>query len=204
MFPTAIVEFHLKGKTMTTPSDFNTGVGRRRFAQSQTKVLSVPNEISSSSFDEEDPIDYQSLKTQRQLTKESQKQLEPEERSRIETLLGLKRKTKDISIEGLTYRLQTLKNKEIKEILKMVAQTKATSQAEILHEVKDHTLALAITHIDGQKMMDILNSEALEDRLDLIGELDDKIVDKLWNELAILRRLSEPENSEQAVESIKK
>lgn len=190
---------------MTTSPDFNTGVGRRRFAQTASpKVLSVPNEISSSSFDDEEPIDYQALKSQRQQTKEFQKQIDPEDKSRIETLLGLKRKTKDVLVEGLTYRLQTLKNREIKEILKMVSTTGATSQATILHEVKDHTLAFAITHIDGQKINDVLNSDALEDRLDLIGELDDLVVDKLWNELTILRRLSEPENSEQAVESIKK
>jgi hypothetical protein len=99
---------------------------------------------------------------------------------RIEMLIGMTRLSKDIDIEGNTYRLQTLASKDLREAV--VAAAEFDGSVQLVFETRKQILARSLVIVAGVEVAQFLNSDQLEDRLNFIEELDHSLLLRLYNE----------------------
>jgi hypothetical protein len=97
--------------------------------------------------------------------------------NRLEILTGIGRLVKDVDIDGITFSLRSLKNKETKEVIEAAALS-ATNVGEAL-TIRKATLARAIYEIDGVPFMHFLGDVGPEEAID---EMESSVVAKLWKE----------------------
>jgi len=97
--------------------------------------------------------------------------------NRLEILTGIGRLVKDVDIEGITFSLRSLKNKETREVIEAAALSQ-TNVGEAL-TIRKCTLARSIFEIDGVPFMHFLGSETAED---VIDEMEESVIGRLWEE----------------------
>ncbi len=202
--------------------DYNTPLGRRQFAmKTQPKVLSVPNtaKVNSTTYADDAPlVDYRNMKQDdlaklRQQTIQQQNKITLGNKDVIELLLGLKRKTSTIEIEGILFTVKSLKNKEVKFILEETAKATAAntgafnSQALVMMDIKIRTLAVALIEIDNKPLELVLGFSGHDEIVDFLNELDDSVVNKIYDAYADLNKevkKLEPKDAEEVTEELKK
>lgn len=107
-------------------------------------------------------------------------------KKRIEILSGIGRLTKDVPIGEHVFSLRTLKNKENDEATRAIFAS-AITQIEAAQESRRQQLARSIYKIDGIDVDSALGTSSLEDRATVVGELEDIIVEALWNGFMALK-----------------
>jgi hypothetical protein len=105
---------------------------------------------------------------------------------RIELLAGIGRLTKDIKIADTVFTLRTLKSRETKEAM-MDTLANVKSDLEAGFEARKHQLVRALYKIDGADIDEVLGTSDPEAKLELIDDLEEVTVAKLWDELAALK-----------------
>lgn len=111
-------------------------------------------------------------------------------KKRIELLAGIGRLTRDVEIGGYSFSLRTLKAKETREAALSTFATSIT-QLEASYEARKQQLARSIFKIDGEEIEVIIGSNNLSDRMKFIEEeLEDVVVEKLWEEFVSLKEES--------------
>lgn len=96
---------------------------------------------------------------------------------RFEVLVGISRLTDDITLDGVTFSLRSLKSKEQKAVYKdAMTNQLPIDQSYIL---KMHTLAYSVYQIDGQPIEYI--AQTFADRLEMLGEMDDLCTGQLFD-----------------------
>lgn len=190
----------------------NSPIGRAKFAETsskpQQKVYSVPNMSANSTTEEF--FDFNEVSKIRAESIQNKNKLNNSAKEKIEFLLGMKRKTKDVIIDEIKFKIQTLKTKEIKFILSEVAKETndiGVSQALALMSIKVNTVALIITHIDDQPIEFIFGTNDFAQIKEYVNEMNDDVVDTLYSEYLTLKQKHEIKNdkeAEEAVENLKK
>jgi len=101
-------------------------------------------------------------------------------KNRIEILCGISRAEKTVEIDGQVYGLQTLKGKENREALLAASQFDGT--IEEAFEVRKQLLARGLFSIAGTDIGVFLGDDSMEARLELMDELPELVLTKLFDE----------------------
>lgn len=121
-------------------------------------------------------------------------------KKRIEILANIGRLTKDVDIGGFSFSLRTLKSKETREAA-LATFSSSTTQLEASYAARIQQLARAIFKIDGEEIDAVLGSNNLEDRMKYLEDnLEDNVVEKLWNEFIALK---EESNTKYGINTVK-
>lgn len=216
--------------------DVNSPLGRRQLAmqQNQRKVFTVPDETmeaESTSFDDEmgfassleaqEPppavkrvrqmmnegeISRDEIQRMRQDAKKSKLELNPKAKNRVEILLGLKKKTKDVVIDGVKFTLKSLKHAEYQEVFTSLTKLTETSNIVISLEAQVQSLARSISHIDDMPVSMVLGVEDVSDIVACLREFETDVIDQLYNVFKSLKESTEVKAKEESevAEDIKK
>ncbi len=143
---------------------------------------------------------------------QKQKRISPEARERIEFLTELGRITDSVTVEEIEFTFQSLKGEEQNAVFDALSGFEEMSALKMQYEIRFHTLARALTHIQGKSFDDVIESGGLEDRLNVIRAMDENLSDHLykWYQKNIINlgqekyTIKTPEDVEEVVEAIKK
>lgn len=132
-------------------------------------------------------------------------------KKRIEILADIGRLTKDVQIGGFTFSLRTLKARETKDA-SLATFSVAITNLEASYEARKQQLARSVFKIDGEDIAEIIGSRNLEDRMKFLEDnLEDIVVEKLWNEFIALKEeakakygINTAKEAEEVLEDLKK
>lgn len=116
--------------------------------------------------------------------REGRERLSDGAKRRIEMLVGMARMTRTCDINGTTFTLQTLRNKESRDVL--VASIPFDGTIEFTFENAKQTLARSLVQIAGTDIDQFLSSSDLDVKLAFIEELPQPLFSRLYNEYAAL------------------
>ncbi|HVI39751.1 MAG TPA: hypothetical protein VM577_03750 [Anaerovoracaceae bacterium] len=155
------------------------------------------------------PEQFNEMQARRNEARMAQKKPTSEAKVRIELLTGIGRLTKDVVIGGYTFSLQSLKSKEMREVIKNVSAFEVPSES--MYEMRCQILARSIVRIDDQPVGMVLGSDSLDAIAVFIDESEESTVNKLfsaYNEM--VKSIEEtvsvktPEDAKEVAEAIKK
>jgi hypothetical protein len=106
-------------------------------------------------------------------------------KKRVELLANIGRLTKVVEIDGVTFSLRTLKTKEAREAT--MAIFGCVNDVDASFEIRRQTLARAIYEIDGQATELALGGDDFTFKLQLVDDMEDVTVIRLYNEFNMLR-----------------
>lgn len=151
-------------------------------------------------------VSRENLQQMRQQSKSSKMELNPKAKNRLEVLLGLKRKTKDVEVEGVQFSLRTLKHSEYQEVFKSLSRLPETTDILVSLEMQVQILARSITHIDGADIMMVLGVESIDEVVEYIKEFESDVVEELHKQFNMLKKETEVNKEEEGevVENLKK
>ncbi len=128
---------------------------------------------------------------------------------RIEMLLGMTQSTRDCVIENNNYSLKSLKSKEMRAALMAASEFDGTIQAP--YEIRRQFLARSLTHVAGIEIDHFLGTKTLESKLLFLDELDESLLNRLYEEYLILNKdsrekfaINTAQDAKEVVEDIKK
>lgn len=105
---------------------------------------------------------------------------------RIEILSNIGRLTRDVQIGESVFSLRTLKEHE-QRAATLASVENAKLDLQIHFEGRKQQLSRALYKIDGEDIAIVLGTDDPEARLELLGALEDIVVEKLWTELVSLK-----------------
>jgi len=188
-------------------------MGRLAFAkQQEQKVLTVddPTEPNEEEVAEEaETAMIEAVEKARKEKRQAQVKAAPQAIHRLEILAGIGRLGSDIKIDDVTFSLNSLKAREMREV--MVAVSKVDTAVEQAYEMRAQTIARAITKIEQQPFDIVLGTDNLDDKVLFVQELDEGVLVKLHNEYnAMVKNSNEKvgedlgKTAEEVVENVKK
>ena len=121
---------------------------------------------------------FNELQERKQQIISEQRKISPETKARIEALVGIGRLEQDIKLGEYAFTLQTLKAKEMKEVVKCVGFKDGTDQ---IYEQRTQTLARALIKINNYEVKMVLGSDRIEDVSAFIEELEELVVAQLFD-----------------------
>lgn len=139
----------------------------------------------------------ETLQKMRQEAKHSKMEVAPKAKNRIEVLLGLKRKTQEVEIDGVTFTLKTLKHVEFQEVFISLSKLTDATSFVISLELQIQSLARSITHIDGAPITTVLGVESVEEIISHLREFDSDVIEKLYNVFKNLKKETEVSSAEE-------
>ncbi len=166
-------------------------LGTRTYPVAQKQVFSVPDE-SASMFEIPDnvttnlpqnavqltPEQFNEFQTKKQALRISSQKTSSEARQRVELLTGIGRLETSVEVGGHKFTLQSLKAREMREVVKCAAKIEAV--ADQIFELRLQTLARSIIQIDHQPFDLILGASNIETKLVFIDECEDHIINYLY------------------------
>lgn len=99
---------------------------------------------------------------------------------RVEMLLGMTRTTRQADVGGNKYAFQTLRSEEMRQAIMAASEFDGTVQSPF--EIRRQLLARSITHVAGLDIAQFVGSNDLAARLQLIDELDEALLNRLYDE----------------------
>jgi hypothetical protein len=98
---------------------------------------------------------------------------------RFEILLGIGRLVDTVEIEGFSFQLRSLKNKELNHIMSLSSlETTAAMQALF---IRSATLAYSLVSIDDVPFGTYIQSEEMSDKAAFIDDMEASVISKLWD-----------------------
>lgn len=200
--------------------DINSPLGRRAFAATNQRVLTVPDENSSNISNfvpqiREKPQEFtveqdvEAIQSTRKAKFSAAKKISATAKERIEILTELGRCYDEVEFEGVNFSIQSLKGKEIRAVVRI--SNSAANAADSYFEARDQTLARSIYKIDGQPIEVILGTDRLEDIVNWVGELDESLLEYLHNRYLKMMRenknkfvIKDEQDAKEVAEEIKK
>lgn len=143
----------------------------RRIREFQDRMQSQPRDI----YEVE-----KEMREAREVKRTGKERLSEGARRRIEMLIGMTRTTRTVDIDGNTFSFQSLKAKEMRDAISSAAAFDGSVQSPF--EIRKQLLARSITQIAGVEFEQFIGSNTLEDRLNFIEELDDALLNRLYDE----------------------
>jgi hypothetical protein len=150
------------------------------------------------------------IKRQREAKRNTGKErLNDGARRRIDRLIGMTRGNRTAEIEGNTYVFQTLKSKEMRDAMSSASEFDGTIQS--VFEIRRQLLARSLVEIAGVEISQFVGSADLEAKFALIDEMDEALLNRLYNEYLLMAKESRdrftiktPEEAQEVVEDLKK
>ena len=105
---------------------------------------------------------------------------------RLEHLLGMIRHTREVPIGDVLFVMQTLTGKETRASIKGASEFDGTIESPF--EIRIQLLARSITHIGGIEFEQFVGSSSVNIKLLFIEELDDNVLNKLYDEYIEMNR----------------
>lgn len=176
------------------------------------RAQSMQRQGEANEYQRMDEEDLKAFEERRAGAIQQQKRISPEAMARIEFLIGLGRIVDSIVVEDIEFTFQSLKGKEQDEVFDAISKFGEMSALKMQYEVRFNTLARALTHIQGKSFSDVIESDDIKDKLDLIRGMDENLSDHLykWYQENIVRlgqdkyAIKTPEDAEEVAEEIKK
>lgn len=181
---------------------FESPIGSKNFANKPIKEFEVPDEsnrpLSKEEMIEENVRKLREFQERVQSTQEDDMEVERQIREareakrtgrerltegakrRIETLIGMTRTIHSVDINGNVFVFQSLKAKEVRDAI--LAISKFDGNVQSLFETRKQFLARSLIQIAGVDIEQFLGSVTLESKLDFIEELDDVLLNRLYDE----------------------
>jgi hypothetical protein len=113
-----------------------------------------------------------------------------ENKTRIEILANIGRLTKDVMIGGTTFTLRTLKAKETREAA-LASYSISKTELDLSFNARQQQIARSIVKIDGHDFGLTIGSDDFDKKLEFIEELEENVVNKLFNEFMSLKKEAE-------------
>ena len=156
--------------------------------------------------------DFKAFEGRRKEAMMAKKRVSPEAKERIMFLSELGRIVKSVTVEDIEFTFQSLKGSEQNEVYEALSSFKEISALRMQYEIRFHTLARALTHIQGKEFSAVIESDDIEDKLDVIRELDENVSDFIykWYQKEVVNlgqekyAVNTPEDAEEVVDAIKK
>jgi hypothetical protein len=130
-------------------------------------------------------------------------------KKRVEMLVGMTRSTREVTIEGYKYVFQTLRSKEMREAIMAASEFDNTVQSPF--EIRRQFLARSLVQIAGVEANQFAGSNSLDAKLDLIDQLDEPLLNRLYDEYLSLVKESRDryavknaQEAQEVVEDLKK
>lgn len=130
-------------------------------------------------------------------------------KKRIEMLIGMTRSVRPVVIDNTEYVLQTLKSQEMRDAL--LSSSKYEHTVEFAFEIRLQFLARSLMKIGGIDLDQFLGDPSFEAKLLFINELDEHLLNRLYNEYSSLAKgaterysVRTPEDAEGVVADLKK
>lgn len=183
--------------------EFDSPLGRKQMTGSPRKVLTVEDETwqdpegmppapSLDNFVPEklkkaegqavqlSPDEFRAMHNKRQEILANQNKITGNAKERLNLILNIGRVTKDVPIDEHTFTLQSLKDKELREVV--VAASKVENGAETMFEMRLQTLARSLKKFDGHEIGLVLGNpeDSVNACLAYLEEADEQVVNKLY------------------------
>ena len=186
----------------------------RRIVSSSLGQVSTPAPQSQRTYtvpdytEEFEELPPQEVIRSRQQMQEQKTRAPRESVQRFEVLVGISRLTDKIEINGVNFGLRSLKTKEQRHVYKAALENPVPMDQ--VYILKTYTLAHSLYLIDDQPV-EFLGRQTFEEKLEIIEELDDLVVDELYEKYnSMLQAHKEAlnkdigETAEEVVANIKK
>lgn len=164
-------------------------VFRRKMAVDQSSITEFQNRVSQplpNTSDYNIADIEQEVRAAREAKKTGKERLNEGALRRINMLLGMTRSTREFSFMGNSFVLQTLKAKEMREAIMAAAEFAGTVQEPF--EIRRQFLARSLVQIASVEIEQFLGSTSLDAKLIFIEELDDALINRLYDEYLLLRK----------------
>lgn len=126
------------------------------------------------------------IREARDMKKRGVERLNDGAKRRIEMLVGMTRSTREVNLEDRLYTLQTLRSREMREAMMAASEFDSTVQSPF--EIRRQLLARSVSSIAGVDVAQFVGSNSLDAKLELIDDLDEPLLNRLYDEYLILVR----------------
>jgi len=173
----------------------NVNVDAIRDFQAQMQQQEMP------SYDR-DPADVEKeIRQAKADRKAGRERLNDGAKRRLEMLLGMTRSTREVDIMGHKFVFQTIPSKEMREAIMEAAMFDGTVQSPF--EIRRQLLSRSLVVIAGVDAAQFVGSNDLNAKLALIDELDESLLNRLYDEYLTLARDAEQKYAVKSVEEVK-
>jgi hypothetical protein len=171
-------------------------------------AIAFQNKLQQPSVDQSIEIERQ-IKEAREAKRTGREPLNDGAKRRIEMLVGMTQFSREVNLDGNIYILQTLRSKEMREAFMIIAEYDGTVQSPF--EMRRQFLARSLTQVAGLDIAQFVGSNSLEAKLQLIDDLPEDFLNRLYSEyLALVKESKEkfaiktPEEAKEVIEDLKK
>jgi hypothetical protein len=146
---------------------------------------------------DKDQFSRETLSKLRQESRSKKLEISPDAKNRVEFLLGLRRKTQNVVVEGVSFTLTTLKHSDYQKVFASLAGMPESTSVAVSLEVQVQTLARAITHIENNSVFDVLGVSSSEEVVECLRQFSNDVVEELYNHFLKLKAPLEVNSSEE-------
>lgn len=151
----------------------------------------------------------ESLEDEKRILNRMDSRISPAAKKRIEMLCGMSSIERQVDIEGNIFILRSIKSKDNRQALS--AAIKFDGTVEFSFELRKQILARSLISIAGADIDAFLGTNDFDIKLEFLEELDEAILDRLYNEYLLLSKeikekysISKEEEVKEVVDELKK
>jgi len=136
--------------------------------------------------------------------------INPQHKRGLEALLGIARLTKETTVDGIVFKLQSLKTKEAKMLTEIAAKYSQIENSgyTMLFEIRTFALACSVAEVDGVSFSEIIGSDDIEEKMAVVEEFDENLATVLYNTYEEMtkegRELYKTDSAKELISDIKK
>lgn len=179
----------------------------RPFPSAESSIREFQSRMQS---EQENPAEVErQIREAKEMRRTGKERLNDGAKRRIEMLIGMTRTTREVSLEGNIFILQSLKSKDMRDAIIAASEFDGTVQSPF--EIRKQLLARSLVQIAGVDIAQFLGSDDLKARLYFIDEQVEAVLNRLYAEYLELVRDSDakysiktPIEAQEVVEDLKK
>jgi len=172
------------------------------------EAVAFQQRVQASSQDDSIEIERQ-IREAREMRRSGKTRLNDGAKRRIEMLVGMTRSTREVMLGENAFVLQTLRSKEMREAIMIASEYDGTVQSPF--EIRRQLLGRSLIQIAGVDVAQFVGTDSLEAKLQLIDDLDEALLNRLYDEYLELVKESRAkyavkssEEAQEVVEDLKK
>ena len=136
---------------------------------------------------EQDPSEVErQIRQAREDKRAGRERLDAGAKRRIEMLLGMTRSYRHVEVGEVTFELQTLKSREMRESLMVAAEYDGTIQGPF--ELRRQLLARAIAKVSDVDFAQFIGADDIEVKLQFIDHMYEPLLSRVYDEYLLLAR----------------
>jgi hypothetical protein len=165
-------------------------------------AMAFQNRLQSESFPEDNDMEIErQIRVAREAKRTGKERLNDGAKRRIEMLIGMTRSSRQVDLEGNVFVLQTLLGKEMRDAITAAAEYDGTVQSPF--EIRKQLLARSLIQVAGVDTAQFVGSNSLEAKLELIDDLPEALLGRLYDEYLLLAKESRDKFAIKSVEDAK-